>query len=85
VTCPRARECASCAGRGPDTKFLSRRRKSPDLCIECTCEAARNADRNPATHRTPPITRASARARFRSRQKSDQLDLVDLIQAMPPP
>jgi hypothetical protein len=49
------------------------------------CEAARNADRNPATHRTPPVTRASARARFRSRQKSDQLDLVDLIQALPPP
>jgi hypothetical protein len=30
------------------------------------------------------VTRASARARFRSRQKSDQLDLVDLIQALPP-
>ena len=80
---PRPRECAGCAARGPDTKFLSRRRKSPDLCIECMCEAARNADRNPATHRTPPITRASARARFRVRRDSAQLDLIDLIQ--PPP
>jgi hypothetical protein len=84
MTRPRARECAACAGRGPDTKFLSRRRKSPDLCVDCSREAARNADRNPAVQRTPPITRASARARFRVRRESAQLDLIDLILGLPP-
>ena len=83
MTRARLRECAGCAARGPDAKFLSRRRRSPDLCIECMCEAARNADRNLAAQRTPPITRASARARFRARRNADQLDLIDLI--VPPP
>jgi hypothetical protein len=80
----RPRECAGCAGRGPDTKFLSRRRRSPDLCLDCQRESARNADRNPAAQRTPPITRASARARFRVRRNDRQLDLIDLIQGPPP-
>ena len=84
MTRARPRECAGCAARGPDTKFPSRRRRSPDLCVDCAREAARQADRNlPARRTPPPITRASARARFRARQASDQLDLIDLL--VPPP
>ena len=84
MTRPRLRECAGCAGRGPDTKFPSRRRRSPDLCVDCLREAARETDRNLPAQRTPrPITRASARARFRARQASDQLDMIDLL--VPPP
>lgn len=80
----RSRECAACAGRVPDTKFPSRRRRSPDLCIECMREAARVADRSLPAQRTPPVTRASARARFRVRQASAQLDLLDLLAGPPP-
>jgi hypothetical protein len=84
VTRARLRECAACAGRGPDTKFLSRRRRSPDQCVDCAREAAREADRNlPAQRTPPPITRASARARFRARQASNQLDLIDYLAQLP--
>lgn len=80
----RRRECAGCAGRGPDTAFPSRRRRTPDLCIDCLREAARNAGRYPHAVRTPPVTRATARARYRARLKAAQLDMVDLLLSAPP-
>jgi hypothetical protein len=70
--------CRSCGGREADGCKFSHRPGLPKMCEDCLVE-------RPSTfHRgSPPRTRASYRAAFRHRQKSDQLDLVD--QLVPPP
>ena len=86
MTRPRLRACAACAARGPDTKFPSRRRRSPDLCVDCAREAARQADRDStrASHPAPDHAGLGAGTVLgRQATASPQLDLIDLL--VPPP
>jgi hypothetical protein len=80
------RLCFSCGATELQAAFPARRRgePAPIRCVDCLRQQARDADRSPAALRTPPITRASARARFRARRSSRQLDLVDMILGPPP-
>lgn len=65
------RECESCGDReGP---FVGK------VCIDCQ----RERDTAPRDRPSVLLTRASYRARLRSRARSPQLDLVDLIVPMP--
>jgi len=69
------RECQSCGSRAAETPFPERGK----LCCDCLAESL-------VAPRPEPrmlLTRASYRARLRSRQRLAQLDLVDLVVRAP--
>lgn len=70
--------CRSCGGREADGCKFSHRPGLPKVCEDCLAEPPSEFDRT-----NPPRTRASYRAAFRHRQKSDQLDLVDMLVKAP--
>lgn len=82
------RSCFVCAARPEDGAVLSPRKQTatPLVCTDCADEERRERAEPLALRRrlTPAArTRASYRAALRVRQKSPQLDLVDLVVAAP--
>ena len=73
-------ECVSCAARSGQAEFDCPSRGPPFICRQCEAEAAVIPLRG---IRGKPTTRASYRARLRSRRAKPQLDLVDLIVRAP--
>lgn len=69
------RVCLSCAATPTEAPFPVRGR----TCLECAAAAARAPLDKPARI----MTRASYRARLRVRQRSDQMDMIDMIQVSP--
>jgi hypothetical protein len=71
--------CDSCAGTEKDGAVLGRKATRRSLlCSDCEAEATRVP--HPIAK---PVTRARYRAALRHREKSGQLDLVDMV--VPPP
>jgi hypothetical protein len=72
------RLCTDCGATELDAAFPPRVRGQPipTRCRDCLAAMERGEAPRP---RTPARTRASARAAYRSRLKSAQLDLVDLL------
>lgn len=77
------RLCTDCGATELDAAFPPKVRGQPvpTRCRDCAATLERGEAPRPMT---PARTRASARAAYRARLKSDQLDLVDLIQGSPP-
>lgn len=65
------RVCRSCGSRASETPF-------PKKGLNC-CDCQAEAELAPRPETTRLTTRASYRAALRHRQKSPQLDLVDLV------
>lgn len=69
------RECTSCGSRSAETPFPERGK----LCCDCLAESLVA----PRPEPTMLLTRAAYRARLRVRQRSPQLDLVDMVVRTP--
>lgn len=78
--------CHDCGASKADATFPRKVRGQPARCVDCARTPVICAAPVDSTPRAPAhivTTRASYRARYRNRAKSDQLDMVDLL--VPPP
>lgn len=85
------RSCYSCGSQPSETSFPAGRRLRGArlLCSDCLVEWPRELDRRDRCYERltdpwrVPVTRASYRARLRSRQSKPQGDLIDLVLPVP--
>lgn len=76
--------CASCAATAANgATFPTKIRGKPRVCESCLDAQRRAAESQFWVDRHHAISRASYRAKLRNRQKSDQMDMIDLIVPTP--